>query len=102
MAVAILDAEFRQEPALAKIINNRLLTAAKELQDFHLACLHGRRSTAHCLIINLAYNQKYKIRYLIINDVPADIEYLVAERCSRLGYTHYKSTVNEHDRVFLS
>lgn len=100
MAVAIL--EFRQEPALAKIINNRLLTAAKELQDFHLACLHGRRSTAHCLIINLAYNQKYKIRYLIVNDVPADIEYLVAERCSRLGYTLYKSMVNEQERGFLS
>ncbi|MGN7988804.1 hypothetical protein ACTJKC_15750 [Pedobacter sp. 22226] len=97
--VAILDTEFRQEPALARIMNNRLLTAAKELQDFHLIGLHTRRSTAHYLTIHLSYNQKYKIRYRIVNDVPADIEYLVAERCGRLGYILCKSTINQQNSV---
>jgi hypothetical protein len=93
--VAILDTEFKQEPALAKIMNNRLQTAAKELQEFHLTSLHERRSTADCLMIHLSYNQKYKVRYSIIGEVPADIEYLVAERCNRLGYILYKNIVSE-------
>ncbi|WP_316844900.1 hypothetical protein [Pedobacter psychrodurus] len=93
--VAIIEVEFKQEPALARIMNNRLLTAAKELQEFHLSNLHGRRSTAHCLTIHLSYNQKYKIRYSIIGDVPTDIEYLVSERCGRLGYILHRNAVGE-------
>jgi len=93
--VAILDTQFKHEPALAKIMNNRLQTAAKELQEFHFASLHERRSTAHCLTIHLSYSQKYKIRYSFIGEVPADIEYLVAERCGRLGYILSRSVLSE-------
>ncbi|WP_293309120.1 hypothetical protein [Pedobacter sp. UBA5917] len=96
--VAILETEFKQEQALAKIMNSRLQRAAKELQDFHLTALSGRRSSAHYLDIQLSYNQKYKIRYRIINDVPADVEYLVAESCSRLGYILWRNVVAEQDR----
>ncbi|RBQ11425.1 hypothetical protein [Pedobacter miscanthi] len=96
--VAILETEFKQEQALAKIMNNRLQRAAKELQDFHFAGLSVRRSSAHYLTVQLSYNQKYKIRYRIMNDVPSDVEFLVAESCSRLGYILWKSMVAEHTR----
>lgn len=96
--VAILETEFKQEQALAKIMNNRLQRAAKELQDLHLTALSGRRSSAHYLTVQLSYNQKYKIRYRIINDVPADVEYLVAESCSRLGYILWRRVVAEQGR----
>ncbi|WP_316825564.1 hypothetical protein [Pedobacter miscanthi] len=96
--IAILETAFKQDAALARIMNNRLQRAAQELQDLHLVSFSERRSTAHYLTIHLSYNQKYKIRYQIINEVPADVEYLVAERCSRLGYILCRNMVNEHDR----
>ena len=98
VVIAIIETEFSREPALAKIMNNRLVRAAKELQELHLINLQGKRSTTHCITIHLSYNQKYKIRYQIINDVPAEIEFLAAERCSRLGYVRCRSMVAEEGR----
>lgn len=91
--IAIVETEFSQEPALAKIMNNRLQRAAKELQDLHLIGLGGIRSTVHQLTVYLSYNQKYKIRYAIIGDVPVEITYMVGERCGRLGYIADKTMV---------
>jgi len=98
VVIAIIETEFSQEPALAKIMNNRLVRAAKELQDLHLINLQGKRSIAHCITIQLSYNQKYKIRYQIMNDIPAEIEFLAAERCGRLGYIRSRNMVAEEGR----
>jgi len=97
--VAILETEFSQEPALAKIMNNRLLTVAKELQDLHLFSLSEIRSPVHSLTIYLSYNQKYKIRYRMMDEVPADVAYLVAERCGRLGYILDKLMVTAPSKI---
>ena len=97
--VAILETDFKQDPALAKIMNSRLLRVAKELQDIHLVGLQGRRSVVHSLTIQLSYNQKYKIRYRIMNEVPPTIACLVAESCSRLGYIPNRSVVREQSSM---
>jgi len=38
------------------------------------------------LVSYISYNPKYKIRYRIVNGVPAGIECFVAESCGRLGF----------------
>jgi hypothetical protein len=96
---AVLETEFLREPALAKIMDNRLLRAARELQDFHLIALLGKRSAVDVLKVQLSYNQKYKIRYRIVNNMPMDIELLVGERCGRLGYIPYKHAASEKERA---
>jgi hypothetical protein len=84
--LAILETDFKPERALAKVMNDRLQRAAQALQDVHLKALSGRGFSSDDLVVYLSYNPKYKIRFRIVNDVPADIEYFVAELCGRLGY----------------
>ena len=88
--LAILETDFKPEKALAKVMNDRLQRAAKELRDVHLKSLFGRGFSSEDLVVYLSYNPKYKIRYRVVNDVPVDIEYLVAETCGRLGYILWK------------
>ncbi|KLT65515.1 hypothetical protein [Pedobacter sp. BMA] len=87
----IFETDFKPEKALAKVMNDRLKRAATELQDVHLKTLSGRGFSSDDLVIYLSYNPKFKIRFRIVNDVPADIEYHVAELCGRLGYILWKA-----------
>jgi len=82
----IFETEFKPQQSLANIMNARLVRAANELQQQHLKSLYGRGFSTDDLVIYLSYSPKYKIRYCIVNDVPADIQYFVAELCGRLGY----------------
>ena len=82
----ILETDFKPEKALAKVMNDRLIRAAKDLQDVHFKPLTGRGVPGDDLVVYISYNPKYKIRFRIVNDVPADIEYFVAECCGRLGF----------------
>jgi hypothetical protein len=99
--LAILETEFTQEPALAKIMNNRLQRAANELRDIHLFPLSGRRFAIEDLVVYISYNANYKIRYRIASSVTADIEYFVAERCGRLGYVLWKNMVASREAKFF-
>lgn len=100
--LAILETDFKPEKALAKVMNDRLQKSAKELQDNHLKSLSGQGFSNDDLVVYISYNPKYKIRYHIVNDVPADIEYFVAETCGRLGYILWRANAigvtNEVDR----
>lgn len=98
--VAILDTEFKQEPALAKIMNNRLQRAAKELQEIHLSALLNKRTTPDHIILYICYNANYKIRYRIGNKVSTDIAHFVAERCGRLGYILWKGMVTVQEPYY--
>jgi len=89
--VAILETDFKPEKALAKVMNDRLQNAARDLERVHLKSLLGRGFQSDDLVIYLSYNPKYKIRFRIVNDVPADIEYFVAECCGRLGYILWRA-----------
>ncbi|KIA88618.1 hypothetical protein OC25_25990 [Pedobacter kyungheensis] len=100
--LAILETDFKPEKALAKVMNDRLQRAAKELQTSHLKSLSGRGFTSDDLVVYISYNPKYKIRYRIVNDVPADIEYFVAETCGRLGYILWRANAIGVSNEFIS
>lgn len=87
----ILETDFKPEKALAKVMNDRLIRAAKDLQDVHFKPLNGRGFADDDLVVYISYNPKYKIRFRIVNDVPADIEYFVAECCGRLGFILWRA-----------
>ncbi|MDQ1142687.1 hypothetical protein [Pedobacter agri] len=89
--LTILETDFKPEKNLAKVMNDRLVRVAKELQEVHFKPLSGRGFSSDDLVVYISYNPKYKIRFRIVNDVPADIEYFVAECCGRLGYILWKA-----------
>jgi len=93
--LAILETDFVPQKSLAKIMNDRLRLAARDLEQIHLKSLSGRGFSSDNLIIYISYNPKYKIRYCIMNDVSADIQYFVAETCGRQGYILWKRPVIE-------
>ncbi|WP_316736736.1 hypothetical protein [Pedobacter aquatilis] len=84
--LAILETDFIFQKNLANVMNDRLQKAATELKEVHLKTLSGKGFSSEDLIIYISYTMKFKIRYCIVNDVPADIEYFVASLCGRLGY----------------
>lgn len=92
---AVTQTDFVQEPALAKIMNNRLLRVATELQDIHLTALKEIRAQVSEIEIHISYNSKYKIRYHIISPVSPGIAHYVAERCGRLGYMLWRSRTKQ-------
>ncbi|RBQ11828.1 hypothetical protein [Pedobacter miscanthi] len=94
--LAILETDFIPQKSLAKIMSDRLQRAAGELRQIHFKTLSGWGFPSDDLVVYISYNPKYKIRYHIVNDVPADIQYFVAETCGRLGYILWK-----RDRVRL-
>jgi len=89
--IAIFETDFKPAKALAKVMNDRLLKAADELERVHLKSLSGRGFQSDDLVIYLSYTPKYKIRFRVVNDVPPDIEYFVAECCGRLGYLLWRA-----------
>ena len=82
----ILETDFKPEKALAKVMNDKLIRMAKDLQNVHFKPLTGWGFSDDDLVVYISYNPKYKIRFRIVNDVPADVEYFVAECCGRLGF----------------
>lgn len=93
--LAILETDFAIQKNLAKIMNERLERAAKELQQVHLKPLSGRGFSTDDLIVYLSYNPKFKIRFRVVSDVPSDVEYFVNELCARLGYMPWKTALLE-------
>jgi len=89
--LAILESDFKPEKNLANVMNDRLVRAARDLQEVHFKPLSGRGFSSEDLVVYISYNPKYKVRFRIVNDVPADIEYFVAECCGRLGYILWKA-----------
>ncbi|SDD99332.1 hypothetical protein [Pedobacter soli] len=87
----ILETDFKPEKALAKVMNDRLIRTAKDLQDNHFRTLTGWGFPNDDLVVYISYNPKYKIRFRIVNDVPADVEYFVAECCGRLGFILWRA-----------
>jgi len=91
--LAILETDFIPQKNLARVMNDRLERAARDLEQLHLKSLQGKGFSTDDLIVYLSYNPKYKVRFLVVNDVPADIEYFVNELCGRLGYLQWKTSL---------
>lgn len=96
--LAIPETDFVPAKHLAKIMNERLKRAAKELAEVHLKALTGSGFSKDDLVIYISYNPKFKIRYRIVNDVPANVEYFVAACCGRLGYMLWRTNLINTDQ----
>ena len=97
--LTLLETDFKPEKNLANVMNDRLVRAARDLQEVHFKPLSGRGFSSDDLVVYISYNSKYKVRFRIVNDVPADIEYFVAECCGRLGYILWKANAIGVSRV---
>lgn len=89
--LAILETDFVPDKALGRVMNERLQKAAFELQEVHLAELKSMGERNEDVVVYISYNPKYKIRFRVVNDVPAVIENIVAEICGNLGYLFWKT-----------
>lgn len=58
--LAILETDFIPQKNLARVMNDRLEHAAKNLKQVHLKSLHGKGFSTDDLIFYLSYNPKYK------------------------------------------
>lgn len=92
--VAIFD-EFNPHAPLAKVLKERLIRLAAELQNVHLKSLAAMPPMDDDIVIYISYNLKYTVRWRIANDVPDFVEKEVAQICAQKGYIAWKtSTVN--------
>ena len=77
-------------PPLTKVMDERLIRLAKELEEQHLRDLQSIEPMFEDVVIYISYNSKYTIRWKIVNDVPREVENIVAEQCAQLGYIAWK------------
>jgi hypothetical protein len=92
--LAIFD-EFNPHAPLAKVLKERLIRLAKDLQENHLKPLAQMPPMDDDVVIYLSYNLKYSIRWRIANDVPDFVEREVAHICALQGYNVWKTpTIN--------
>ena len=92
--LAIFD-EFNHNAPLAKVMKERLLRLAAELQDVHLKSLANIEPLTEDVVVYISYNPKFTVRWRIVNDVPAAVENEVANHCANLGYIVWKTaTIN--------
>lgn len=90
----IIDAEKAGLP-LSKVMNQRLVRFADELQNVHLKSFKTVYPMCTDLVIYISYNNNYAIRWRVVNDVPKEVELEVAKHCAKLGYIEWKTdTVN--------
>lgn len=88
--LAIFD-EFNQNAPLAKVMKERLIRLAAELQDVHLKSLTTMEPLTEDVVVYISYNPKFTVRWRIVNDVPSVIEKEVANYCAALGYIVWKT-----------
>lgn len=88
--LAIFD-EFNPSASLAKVMKERLIRLAAELQDTHLKQFATLKPLSEDVVIYISYNPKYTIRWRIVNDVPSFVEAEVAKTCALLNYIPWKT-----------
>ena len=91
VTVLAIFGEFNHNAPLAKVMKERLIRLAADLQETQLKSLIAAEPLNDDLVIYLSYNPKFTVRWRIVNDVPAVIEKEVAERCAALGYIVWKT-----------
>ncbi|HTM97513.1 MAG TPA: hypothetical protein VL088_02160 [Pedobacter sp.] len=89
--VPFFDFEVLPAQPLKKVMTVRLKRLSEELQAIHLKELEFVEPFLADVVIYLSYNSKYTIRWRIANDVPKDVELMVADTCARLGYIFWKT-----------
>jgi len=102
--VPIFDFEIQPAQPLKKVMTSRLKRLSEELQAIHLKDLEFVEPFLADVVIYLSYNLKYTIRWRIANDVPKDVELMVADVCAGLNYIYWKTAslnvFNTNDSTF--
>jgi hypothetical protein len=89
--LAIIEPDIKPAAPLSKVMNERLVRLAAELQ----ASLTDELADSwDCedLVVYMSYNSKYAIRWKIVNDVPPVVESEVVRQCANLGYILWKGS----------
>jgi hypothetical protein len=89
--VPIFDPELKPAKPLAKVMTQRLQRLAKELEATHLKEVSLQEPFLADVVVYVSYNPKYTVRWRIVNDVPKQVELMVAATCARLGYILWKT-----------
>jgi len=90
--VPILEPNVKPAAPLAKVMNERFVRLAAELQDQHLKDLSGEEPMFDDVVIYISYNSKYNVRWKIVNDVPENIIAMISTTCDKLNYIKWKAT----------
>ena len=86
----IIEPHASPAPPLTRVMDERLIRLAKELEENHLRDLAAIEPLFEDVVIYISYNTKYTVRWKIVNDVPQAVEQIVAEACAQLGYIAWK------------
>jgi hypothetical protein len=89
--VPFFDFEAQPDQPLKKVMTARLKRLSEELQAVHLKELEFVEPFLADVVIYVSYNSKYTIRWRIANDVPKEVELMVADTCARLNYIYWKT-----------
>lgn len=89
--LAIIEPDIKPGLPLSKVMNERLVRFAAELQ---VSLADELEDSMDCddLVVYMSYNSKYAVRWKIVNDVPAFVESEVARQCAKLGYILWKGS----------
>jgi len=88
--VPIIEPHTHPAPPLTRVMDERLIRFAKELEEEHLKELQFVEPPFEDVVIYISYNSKYTVRWKIVNDVPKPVEQMVADACAKLGYIAWK------------
>jgi len=88
--VPIIEPHASPAPPLTRVMDERLIRLAKDLQETHLRDLESLEPLFEDVVIYVSYNSKYTVRWKIVNDVPTAVERVVSEACAQLGYIAWK------------
>lgn len=89
--LAIIEPDIKPGAPLSKVMSERLVRLAAELQ---VSLTDELEDSWDCedLVVYMSYNSKYAIRWKIVNDVPPVVESEVAGQCAKLGYILWKGS----------
>ncbi|MES2826991.1 MAG: hypothetical protein V4687_02505 [Bacteroidota bacterium] len=90
--LAIKEPQLGTALPLARVMDERLSRLAAEMQST-LADKIGDNQECDDLVVWLSYSSSYAVKWKIVNDVPANIEAVVANLCAKLGYVLWKGSV---------
>lgn len=95
----IIEPDIKPGTPLVKVMNERLVVLARELQDLHLKDVELMEPLFDDIVIYIGYNSKQGVRWKIVNDVPEQAISEVATQCDKLGYVRWKTaTLNAFNR----
>lgn len=88
--LAVFD-EFNHDAPLARVLKERLMRLAKELEQKHLNSISALKPLLDDVVVYISYGPSYAVRWKIVNDVPDFVEQEIARKCALLGYNIWKT-----------